>query len=138
MLAVTAVKMRYVMNVMKKNSTKNSKGTSGRVKEAKSPIEKAHRTCCHGKQDLVARRDLWWCAPDYLGSETWFKRVHACFGCQRAFVQVGARNLVPIIPKDFKKLPPVSKYHESVQAEYEKHNHLLGKNNLTAAIDGGN
>ena len=98
-------------------------------------MEKARRTCCHGKQDLIARNDLWWCEPEQIGGERWIPRVHACFGCQSAFVQVKERNLVPNIPKDYKRLPPVTKYHKTVKAEYKKHKHLLAKN-LIEAIDG--
>ena len=35
------------------------RGTSERIKEEKSPMEKARHTCCHGKHNLQARSDLW-------------------------------------------------------------------------------
>ena len=110
------------------------RGTSEDKKEEKSPMEKARHTCCHGKQDLRIRSDLWWCDPEYLGTETWFSRVHACFGCRKAFVQVPAKNLLPNPLENF-KMPPVSKYHNNVQAEYKKHKSLIGEN-LFEEIDG--
>jgi len=60
--------------------------------------------------------------------------VHAYFGCQKAFVQVPEKNLVPKPPEDF-KMPPVSKYYKNVQAEYKKHKSLIGEN-LFEEIDG--
>lgn len=90
-----------------------------RQKFEKSPIEKARRTCCHGKEDLVTRSDLWWCTPKEIGTETWFRRAHACFGCEKAFVQVPG-GLVPKIPKDLKQFPNKTTYAAAVQKEYAK------------------
>ena len=110
---------------------KTRRGGSSRDKGEKSPIEVSRRTCCHNKQDLVAREDMWWCEPTKIGSKTWFTRAHACFACAKAFVQVPEGcNLLPKPPKDFKQFPPVKEYHKEVQDAYKKHNNLACNGDL--------
>ena len=101
---------------------KTKRGGASRSKVERSPIEKARRTCCHNKEDLIARADMWWCAPSNIGTVTWFGRAHACFGCQKAFVQVPqGGNLQPKPPKDFTQFPALEQYHDEVKRAYNDH-----------------
>ena len=110
------------LDCFSKKYSSNRRGGPVGDKEKKSPLEISRNTCCHNPQDLKDEKNLWWCKPDYIGSETWFSRCHGCFSCEKMFVLVGKKGL----PSDY-EYPHFTTFAKSVCEKYVEWNKVNAK-----------
>lgn len=95
-------------------------GRKHRTKDKQSPSKKKREACCHGPQDLETDTNLYWCKPEWIGTERWFERAHGCHTCRRMFVHVGNQGITPKLPEGY-VFPDVSEFPDAkVREAYEE------------------